>query len=612
MSFSAWKNVIWPQVESRVLRYQTRIFKASREGNLPKVRCLQKRLLSSLDAKLLAVRQVTTLNKGKRTAGIDAKLYLKDKDKEKLVNELRLDGKSSLIRRVYIEKPGKTEKRPLGIPTMKDRAKQALCRIVLDPEWEARFEENSYGFRKGRSCHDAMEAIFLSLRNSNQEKEYRKYILDADISKCFDQIDHQYLLQKLNTLPEIETQVQSWLQAGILEEWNQKEKEFSVEHNIIGTPQGGVISPLLANIALHGMELHLKEWITTKPSYAKTNQYSKANKRKSISLIRYADDFVVIHQKQEIVEEAKREIQKWLQKGPQLTLNNEKTIIRKSDEGFSFLGFSVITITRKNKPRIKIYPSKKAQDSLLQKVREIIQRNRSISTFNLIQILRPIIIGWANYFRYSECSDVFKRIDHQIFLKLRAWVFRRDTRNGRKKIKEKYFPLGKEYNYGGTKHKDNWILNGKQASNQGYPEEAWLPRLAWVKSEKWVKIQGSKSPYDGDNLYWAKRTIKHGNWTVRQCRLIQNQKGICTWCKQPFLIDSIVEVDHILPRSLGGKDFYSNLQLLHKHCHVEKSKIDGSQSKQKASNINLGQEPDDGKLSRPDLSTGVKVTRPLV
>jgi RNA-directed DNA polymerase len=224
MSFSAWKDVIWPQVESRVLRYQTRIFKASREGNLPKVRCLQKRLLSSLDAKLLAVRQVTTLNKGKRTAGIDAKLYLKDKDKEKLVNELRLDGKSSLIRRVYIEKPGKTEKRPLGIPTIKDRAKQALCRIVLDPEWEARFEENSYGFRKGRSCHDAMEAIFLSLRNSNQDKEYRKYILDADISKCFDQIDHQYLLQKLNTLPEIETQIQAWLQAGILEEWNQKEK----------------------------------------------------------------------------------------------------------------------------------------------------------------------------------------------------------------------------------------------------------------------------------------------------------------------------------------------------------------------------------------------------
>lgn len=608
MSIIAWKTIDWTQVESRVKRYQTRIYKASRDNNSPKVRCLQKRLLNSLDAKMMAVRRVTTLNKGKRTPGIDQKIFVTDDQKGKLLQKLRLNGKASPIKRVYIDKPGKKEKRPLGIPIIEDRAKQALCLLALEPEWEARFEPNSYGFRPGRNCQDAIESIFLNLRNTSGENGFHKYILDADISKCFDKIDHNYLLSKLETIPEIENQVKAWLQADIFDELTASQED-RISKNIQGTPQGGIISPLLANIALHGMENHLKEWICSKPSFGKTNKYCKTSKRKALAIIRYADDFVIIHQEKSVIQEAKEEIAKWLLDGPRLELNEAKTTIVDSNEGFDFLGFSIITIIR-GKPRVKIYPSRKSQANLLMKVRNILQHNRSASTYNLILTLRPIIIGWANYFRYSECQEVFHKLTHLIHQKLRAWVFRRDTRNGRKVVKQRYFPSGKTYMYDGTRHQDNWILTGKQLGKDGKMEEIWLPHIVWVKSKKWVKIRADKSPFDGDNIYWAKRTLNKGSWSIRQRKLIKRQNGYCTWCKTLFTVESIVEVDHIVPRSLGGKDEYQNLQLLHKHCHIEKSRIDGSQSKK--TNIQLGQEPDEVKVSRPDLSTGTKVTRFLV
>ena len=608
MSIIAWKTINWTQVEFRVRRYQTRIYKASRDNNSPKIRCLQKRLLRSLDAKLMAVRRVTTLNKGKRTPGIDKKIFVTDNQKGKVVQKLRLDGKASPIKRVYIEKPGKKNKRPLGILIIKDRAKQALCLLALEPEWEARFEPNSYGFRPGRSCHDAIESIFVNLRNISEDKGFHKYILDADISKCFDKIDHNYLMTKLETIPEIENQVKAWLKADIFEEIQASKMDY-ISKSIQGTPQGGIISPLLANIALHGMENHLKDWICTKPSFGKTNTYSKNAKRKSLAVIRYADDFVIIHKEKSIVQEAKEEIAKWLRNGPGLEFSEAKTSIVDSNEGFDFLGFSIITITR-GKPRVKIYPSRKSQTTLLVKVRNIIQNNRSASTYNLILTLRPVIVGWANYFRFSECQEVFHKLTHLIHQKLRAWVFRRDTRNGRIKVKQRYFPNGKTYYYDGTRHQDNWTLTGKQLGKKGEMQEIWLPHMAWVKSKKWVKIKSDKSPFDGDNVYWAKRTLNKGNWSIRQRKLIKRQNGYCTWCKTLFTEDSFVEVDHIIPRSLGGKDEYKNFQLLHKHCRIEKSRMAGSRGNK--TNIQLGQEPDEVKVSRPDLSTGVKVTRPLV
>ena len=574
MSISAWKDINWSLADKRILRYQTRIYKAAKEGNISKVKCLQKRLLKSPDAKLIAVRRVTTLNKGKTTAGVDGQIYVTDIEKIKLVKRLRLDGTALPIRRTFIPKPGKSEKRPLGIPTVGDRAKQALCKFALEPEWEARFEINSYGSRPGRNFQDAMEAIFSSLRNHSKEEGYHKYVLDADISKCFDQIDHTYLLKKLNTLPEMEAQVKAWLNAGIMEEFSKTKQWKDIPENQKGTPQGGILSPLLSNIALHGMEEHMKDWICTKPSFAKTDQYSKIAKRKSLSIIRYVDDFVIIHKDENIIREAKAEVSKWLWDGPRLLLSEEKTAIRDTNKGFNFLGFTCITITRGSSTRAKIYPSRSSQARLLLKVRQIVINNRNASSYNLINLLRPVIMGWANYFRFSECASIFSKLTHLIFQKLRAWVFRRDTRNGKTEVKQRYFPSNKSYFFDGTKHQDNWVLHGKQLGKSEISKENWLPHLSWVKPRKWVKIREDYSPFNGDNLYWGERTINKGTWNIRQKKLIKSQKGFCPYCKTPFLIDSVVEVDHIIPSSKGGKDVYLNLQLLHKHCHILKTRED--------------------------------------
>jgi RNA-directed DNA polymerase len=338
--------------------------------------------------------------------------------------------------------------------------------------------------------------------------------LDADITKCFDQINHEYLIKKLDTLPEIKTQVNAWLKAGIMEDLQTSNNLNMVPLNTIGTPQGGVISPLLLNVALHGMENHMKEWICSKPSFNKSN--SKRAKQQSLAIIRYADDFILIHKNRGIIEEAKEEIAQWLKDGPQLELSETKTSIKNSNEGFNFLGFSCITIRRGNRSRLKIYPSKDSQKRLNLKVRSIIQKNKAASSYNLILLLRPLIIGWSNYFKYSECSYIFKIQSNLMFQKLRAWCFRRDKRNSRSTVKEKYFPSGKSYYFDGTYHKDNWVLTGQIKDKNGILKENYLPYISWVNSKKWVKIKGDASPYDGNNVYWGQRTKNKGTFNSHE------------------------------------------------------------------------------------------------
>jgi RNA-directed DNA polymerase len=276
-----WNAINWADVQKRVFKLQKRIYQASKKGDSKRVHNLQRLLLSSRGAKLLAVRRVSQDNRGKKTAGIDGVKSLKPSDRLHLADNLELPKKASPTRRVYIDKPGRPEKRPLGIPTMHDRACQALVKMALEPEWEAKFEPGSYGFRPGRSTHDAVKNIFMSTRSGH------KWILDADISGCFDNIDHNALLSKLNTYPELRRTIRVWLKAGYLDGnvFNRTDK---------GTPQGGVVSPLLANIALDGLERHIEinlmqgvenpqEW------YAKHGPYKRSN-RISPKVIRYADD----------------------------------------------------------------------------------------------------------------------------------------------------------------------------------------------------------------------------------------------------------------------------------------------------------------------------------
>ena len=571
MSSLKWNSIEWPLVENRVFRYQYRIYRASQSDNQKLVRNLQKRLISSFDAKLLSVRKVTTENKGCNTSGVDRKVYDTPEKKIKLVLELKLDGKAKPIRRVEIPKPGRlNEKRLLGIPTVKDRAKQELCRLALEPEWEARFEADSYGFRPGRSCHDAIEAVFGALSNKRQQPDYHKLVLKVDIEKCFDRINHSLLLAKMDSHPIIMQQVEAWLKAGILKGTNPKKDLETLFKTEMGTPQGGVISPLLSNIALHGLINYLKDWVTSIP--AKNNR--TAEKRKALTVIRYADDIIAIHKDREVIEKAKLEIEEWLARNCKLSLNQTKTRIHDSSQGFDFLGFTCINVKRNGISRLKIYPSRTRQARILLNLREVIQRNKAVSSYRLISLLKPKIIGWGNYYRYCECTSTFNNISHHVYQKLRAWAFRIDKRHGRRIVKEKYFPSGKTYYFEGVPHQDNWTLYGKEKGKNGETTEIWLPRLSWMKSKKWIKVKGTKSPFDGDHVYWAVRMASYNKLPTRVTKLLKQQKGICPYCQTRFQFDSRMEVDHIQPKALGGKDTYNNLQLIHKHCHVNKTRND--------------------------------------
>ncbi|MGC1205921.1 MAG: group II intron reverse transcriptase/maturase [Flavobacteriaceae bacterium] len=564
----AWNEIDWNKIQQRISRMQRRIYNAKKKENNVLIHKLQTKLINSFDARLISVRQVTTLNKGKYTKGYDKKTYTRPKEKITLAQNLTIDGKSDYIRRVFIPKPGKNETRPLGIPTIKDRAKQNLVKLALEPEWEAIFEPGSYGFRPGRSCQDAIENIFTSTRSKP------KYVLDADISKCFDQIDHNKLIEKLNTTPQISKQIKTWLQADVMINFGNRNK---VELNTgAGTPQGGIISPLLANIALHGLGNYLKDQYV-KSIYSNKKQ-GKIQRAKELGYIRYADDFVIICKDIEAVHEAKINCEIWL-KGIGLKLNENKTQILSTTQGFTFLGFYIILIKRNEKYRCKIQISSQNKKQLVSKCALILNKNKASSSFILIKQLAPVIIGWGNYFKYSECSEEFQTMDHRIFGLLRSWVFRRKAQGlNRTSIKEKYFPSDRLYVYQGVTHKDNWVLTGKYKTIDGKILSNYLPKLSWIKSEKFVKVKNIASIYNGDHIYWSLRLQRYSFFGNRTKKLIRLQKGICAICKNKFIPTDIIAIDHIIPLSKKGSNRIPNLQAIHKTCHIIKTRADRSLS----------------------------------
>jgi len=562
-----WNEIPWRKLERNVFKLQKRIYKASRRGDVRTVRRLQKLLTKSWAAKCLAVRRVTQDNQGKKTAGVDGVKALTPKQRFSLVNKLKLGTKVKPTRRVWIPKPGRDEKRPLGIPTMYDRALQGLVKMTLEPEWEARFEPNSYGFRPGRSCHDAIEAIYIAI---NQKS---KYVLDADIAKCFDKIDHQRLLEKLNTYPTLRKQVRAWLKAGVMDG-----KELFPTSE--GTPQGGVISPLLANIALHGMEYRIKELAKEFDMREKDGRIvSLPNRRRSVTLIRYADDFVIIHENLTVVQRCREAISEWL-KGMGLEIKPSKTrLVHTLQEfegnkaGFDFLGFNIRqfkagkytsgTNAKKQTLGFKtvITPSKKSQKVHYTQVKEIIDKHRAESQTALIRNLNPVIRGWCNYFSLGCPTKVFYRMDYLIYWKLRRWAKRRHPNKGEYWINKYWRKLGDK----------NWVFATRSENNP-----LKLAEHGTFKSQQYAKVKGDASPYDGNLVYWSTRMGKHPEMPKRTASLLKMQKGKCAHCGLFFKDGDIIELDHIIPKSLGGKDEYKNWQLLHRHCHDEKSRGDGS------------------------------------
>ena len=570
-----WNTINWAKIQRKVFKLQKRIFQAVRSGNKVKAKKLQKLLLKSHYAKLLAIRKVTQDNQGKKTAGVDGIKALSPKLRLKLVNELKLKGyKAKALRRVWIPKPGKDEKRPLGIPTIKDRAMQALVKSALEPYWEAQFEGTSYGFRPGRSAHDAIGRIYQAINKT------ARYVLDADIAKCFDKINHDYLLSKVDCPYNIKRTIKQWLKSGVMD-------RGIFEKTKNGTPQGGVISPLLANIALHGMVEHIENHF---PSTKRKEDGSLKQGYKP-KIIRYADDFVILHENYEVILQCKDLIAQWL-KQVDLELKPEKTSIRHTlkcishngkttKPGFDFLGFNIrsypvgkhhsgktggkvngINVSKIIGFKTIIKPSKKNILAHHETIKKIINSTKNDSQEALIVRLNPVIRGWCNYYRTVASKETFSSEDNTLWEMLRAWtVSRKKNKRPVRKVFRKYFSNGKV---------GKWTFQTKEMSLY-YHAETEIKRHQLVKPKA--------SPYDGNWTYWSKRMGKYPETPTRVAILLKKQKGICNQCKQYFTPDDLIEIDHIIPKSQGGKDNYKNYQALHRHCHDAKSRNDNLQWK---------------------------------
>jgi RNA-directed DNA polymerase len=546
----SWDNLPWFLLEQELFRLQKRIYQASLRSDYSSIRSLQKLLLSSRSAKLIAVRRVTQDNMGKKTAGVDGISAVPSEHRLELANSLHLDGEAAPVRRVYIPKPGSEEPRALGIPTIHDRALQALVKFALEPEWEARFEPNSYGFRPGRSCWDAVQAIFQCICQKD------KYVLDADIAKCFDRIDQEALLRKANASPPVTRQLRAWLKAGILD----GDTLFPSER---GTPQGGVASPLLANIALHGLE----ELICQRFPH----RMVKGERLKSPTLIRYADDLVVLHDKEEVVRQCQEVIAEWL-KAIGLELKLSKTRIGhtlhevEGRTGFDFLGFTIRQFpagaTRSSCNGrghslgfvTLIRPSKEAIQRHVARLREILIGHSHAPQAALISRLNPVIRGWSNYYSTMPSKRTFQRLDHVLVRMLLSWAHRRHPQQGKDQVVRKYWG----------------VVQGQKWTFRCHPTPFRLYRHTDTKIVRHVKVQNVRSPFDGDWLYWSSRLGRYPDVSPAVAKLLKRQKGKCSWCGLFFRHEDLWNVDHVTPKSEGGTDATDNLQLLHRHCHQRK------------------------------------------
>jgi len=535
-----WYAIDWQAGHRNVRRLQVRIVKAVKEGKWGKVRALQRLLTHSFSGKVFAVRRVTE-NQGKKTPGVDREIWDTPEKKIQAIRELKRRGyQPQPLRRVYIPKSDGVTMRPLGIPTMKDRAQQALYLLALDPVVETTADNNSYGFRQQRSCADAMEQCFKTLSRPNPQ-----WILEGDIKSCFDRISHDWLLAHVHMDRAI---LQKWLKAGYMD-------KHVFHETTDGTPQGGIISPALANCALDGLERLLKEQFPARKLLP-----SLRGKLSCVHFIRYADDFIITGRTKELLEEqVKPLVEQFLQlRG--LELSPKKTVITHVEQGFDFLGQNV---RKYPKGKLLIKPSKKNVKTFLDGIRKIIKAGLGLSAAELIDWLNPKIRGWANYHRHVVSKRVFQRVDHVIFISLWQWARRRHPEKSLGWLKQKYFE---------RQGQDNWRFFGKSCDGDGILHAVRLLPASQIPIRRYIKVKGEANPYDpAYETYFEKREGDHMAESFRGTRTLRFlwylQRGLCPVCNMKITRITGWRLHHRISRVKGGSTSADNRVLLHPECH---------------------------------------------
>ena len=500
-----WHAIDWRAAEEDVRRLRQRIFTASQAGDLKRVRNLQKLMLRSRANTLVSVRRVTEVNAGRKTAGVDGMVVLLSSVKSELadwVQRRSAPWQARPVKRVYIPKAG-GKQRPLGIPVVVDRVLQARVVNALEPEWEARFEPRSYGFRPGRGCHDAIDAIFHVARGANPK---RRWVLDADLAAAFDRIDHDHLLSLLGTFPA-RGLIADWLKAGVVEKGRLSPTEE-------GTPQGGVVSPLLLNVALHGME-H-----AAGVRYQRPGAHAGATVPGCPVVIRYADDLVALCHTRDEAEQVKARLAGWL--APRgLVFNEDKTRIVSLDEGFDFLGFTV----RRQSGKLLIKPSMAALSRIRERLRTELCALHGANAAMVLVRLNPIIRGWAAYYRTVVSSEAFKALDTYLWRLTYKWAKHGHANKPRHWIVNRYFGA---FN---RSRRDRWVFGDRDSG-------AYLVKFAWTGIVRHRMVKGASSPDDPALAqYWADRRRRGVPPPMGQLslRLLKMQAGRCPCCGELLL-----------------------------------------------------------------------------
>jgi RNA-directed DNA polymerase len=556
----AWQQVDWRMHEERVRRLRRRIFKAVQDGDLAKARNLQKLMLRSWSNTLISVRQVTQRNAGRATAGIDGRVALTARARAEVaaqVHATRSSWQPVAVKRVYIPKAhDKTRTRPLGIPVIMDRCHQARVRQALEPEWEARFEARSYGFRPGRGCHDAIESLFNTLAGRGT----RVWILDADLAGAFNAIDHGHLLATLGMFPA-RGMIAGWLKAGVVE------AGVGFTPTIEGVPQGGVISPLILNIALHGLEgaagvryrggIHADDVVPGSPA-----------------VTRYADDLVACCTTRQQAEQVKARLAAWL--APRgLTFNEAKTRIVHLTEGFDFLAFN---LRRYRNGKLLIKPSKTAIQEFRKRLAREFRTLRGANAAAVLIRIVPIVRGWVAYYRTVVASKVFAALGNYLWKLTYKWACWTHSNKPKRWIVQRYYGKFDKF------RADRWVF-GDRATG------AYLPNPAWTDIVRHTLVKGRASVDDPDlTRYWAqrRRRVKPplDSYTIR---LLSKQDGRCTLCGDDLLTfedppqtpqgwewwylwvtKKAITADYLVHHDQPGRTRDQRTHLVHAHCSRRK------------------------------------------